>query len=95
MVLPHDIVIFKILFLGNIFGEFPKFKVPETLDFPASLNPSPEINKNGKPKNVFGKTGECVFGKISPKYFIFGKYDFGQSDSFLEKSQQNTGGAYA
>lgn len=71
MVLSHDIVIFKILFLGNIFGEFPKSKVPETLDFPASPNPSPEINKNGKPKNVFGKTGKYVFGKISPEFHFW------------------------
>lgn len=77
------------MFLGNIFGEFPKSKVPETLDFPTFPNPLPEINKNGKPKNIFGKTGKCVFGRISTKYFIFGKYNFGKNRN------KNTGGAYA
>lgn len=71
MVLSHNIVNFKIMFLGNIFGKFPKSKVPEILDFPASPNPFPEINKNGKPKNVFWKTGKYVFGKISPEFHFW------------------------
>ena len=56
---------------GKLFGEFPKSKVPEILDFPTFPNPSPEINKNGKPKNIFGKTGKCVFGRISPKFHFW------------------------
>ena len=83
--MPHNIVNFKIMFLGNIFGEFPKFKVPETLDFPASPNPSPEINKNGKPRNVFGKTGKCDFGRISPK-FHFWEIGFRKNRNIIQEA---------
>ena len=77
------------MFLGNIFGKFPKFKVPETLDFPTFPNPFPETNKNGKPKNIFWKTGKCVFGKISPQIFYFWEIQF------WKNRNKNTGGAYA
>jgi len=72
----HNIVILKIMFLGNVFGEFPKYKVPETLDFTGFPNLFPEINENRKPKNIFGEMGKSVFVEnlpLSGNFFILGK----------------------
>lgn len=72
----HNIVILKIMFLGNVFGEFPKYKVPETLDFTGFPNLFPEINENRKPKNIFGEMEKSVFVEnlpLSGNFFILGK----------------------
>lgn len=61
-----DIVIFKIVFLGNIFGDFSKSRVPETIDFARFPNLFPEMNENGKSKNIFGEMGKSVFGENLP-----------------------------
>ena len=77
----HNIVILKIMFLGNVFGEFPKSKVPETLDFTGFTNLFPEINENRKPKNIFGEMGKSVFGEnlpLSGIFFILGKCNLGK-----------------
>lgn len=87
----HNIVILKIMFLGNVFGEFPKSKVPETLDFTGFPNLFPEINENRKPKNIFGEMGKSVFGRIChfQEIFLFWENEIWENEIyFWEKSQQ-------
>lgn len=83
-----DIVIFKIVFLGNIFGDFPKFRVLENIDFTGFPNLFPEMNENEKPKNIFGEMGKAFLGKIyhfRETFFIFGKCNFGKKEFIFVK----------
>ena len=61
------------MFLGNIFWEFPKFKVPETLDFPTFPNPSPET-KMGNLKILLGKRENVFLGELAPNILFLGNF---------------------
>lgn len=79
------------MFLGNIFRNFPKFRVVETIDFTGFPNLFPEMNENGKSKNIFEGNGKSIFGEnlpLSGNLFIFGKSNFGKKNLLLGKSQQ-------
>lgn len=58
----HDIVDFQKSFLGNVFGEIPRFKKPETIDFIDFSKFFPEIYQ----KWEFQK---CFFGKWKKRFW--------------------------
>lgn len=74
----HDIVIFQTMFLGNVFGKFPKSKVPETLDFPTSPDSFPEINKMGSLKIFLGKWENVFLGESTPNILFLGNTILGK-----------------
>ena len=72
----HNIVVFKNSLLGNVFGSFPKFKTPETIDFTSFPRFAPEIFQNGSPRNGFGKIENPFLGEIPILGSVFGKFVF-------------------
>ena len=86
----HDIVIFKNALLGNVFGSFPKSRMPETIDFTGFSKFLPEINQKWESQNCFWENEKFVFGR-NPDFWetFFGNLCF----LGCEKLQQNTGGA--
>lgn len=66
----HDIVIFKNALLGNVFGEIPKSKTPETIDFTGFPKFLPKIFQKWDSQKWFWENEKFVFGRNS---------DFGES----------------
>lgn len=59
----HNIVVFKNLFLGNVFGKIPKSKMPETIDFTDFPRFSTEIFQKWEFQKCFWENKKSVFGR--------------------------------
>ena len=67
----HNIVVFKNSLLGSVFGSFPKFKTPETIDFTGFPKFFTEINQKRETKKCFWENEKFVFGRISDFWETF------------------------
>lgn len=67
----HNIVVFKNSLLGSVFGSFPKFKTPETIDFTGFPKFLTEINQKRESKKCFWENEKFVFGRISDFWETF------------------------
>ena len=61
----HDIVVFKNLLLGKVFGEIPKSRMPETIDFTGFPKFLPEIFQKLDSQKWFWENKKSVFGRNS------------------------------
>lgn len=73
----HDIVFFKNSLLGNVFGEIPKSKTLETIDFTGFPRFFTEIFQKWESKKCFWENEKLVFGKNSVFWeSLLGKFVF-------------------
>lgn len=73
----HDIVFFKNSLLGNVFGEIPKSKTPETIDFTGFPRFFPEIFQKWDSQKWFWENKKSVFGRNSDFWeSLLGKFVF-------------------
>lgn len=61
----HDIVVFKNLLLGKVFGEIPKSRMSETIDFTGFPKFLPEIFQKWDSQKWFWENKKSVFGRNS------------------------------
>ena len=93
--MPHDIVVFQNAVLGNVFGDFLNPECQKPLILLHSQILSQNKAKMGVPKMLLGKRENVFLGEFTQNILFLGTTILGKMIHFWEKSQQNTGGAYA
>lgn len=73
----HNIVVFKNSLLGNVFGEIPKSRMSETIDFTGFPKFLPELFQKWESQKCFWENEKSVFGRI-PDFWesLLGKFVF-------------------